>query len=85
MNAPSSKTSITSDHSLRNVKLFLVLSTSVPLAAALLPRIYRMLIKIPPIIYDTFILDMTEVWYRAVFAKLEKGEKVLDVGIGTAG
>eukprot|EP00591_Stephanopyxis_turris_P003052 CAMPEP_0195530596 /NCGR_PEP_ID=MMETSP0794_2-20130614/33573_1 /TAXON_ID=515487 /ORGANISM="Stephanopyxis turris, Strain CCMP 815" /LENGTH=44 /DNA_ID= /DNA_START= /DNA_END= /DNA_ORIENTATION= len=41
--------------------------------------------KAPPLIYDWFILDMTEVWYRVVLGKVNRGEKLIDVGIGTGG
>jgi len=35
-------------------------------------------------IYDVVIVWMTAKWYAAVFAKLRTGDRVLDVGIGTA-
>lgn len=35
-------------------------------------------------IYDVVIVWMTSRWYAAVFAKLRTGDRVLDVGIGTA-
>jgi SAM-dependent methyltransferase len=36
-------------------------------------------------IYDVVILRMTETWYRSVFAKLDNGSIILDVGVGTGG
>ena len=41
--------------------------------------------KIPPLIYDKLILQMTEVWYKSVLSRVKEGNKVLDIGIGTAG
>ena len=41
--------------------------------------------KLPPLIYDKLILNMTEVWYRAVLTRLKKDSKILDIGVGTAG
>jgi len=35
-------------------------------------------------VYDAIIVWMTAKWYAAVFAKLRTGDRVLDVGIGTA-
>mmetsp|Transcript_21112 Transcript_21112/g.39678 ORF Transcript_21112/g.39678 Transcript_21112/m.39678 type:complete len:263 (-) Transcript_21112:288-1076(-) len=35
-------------------------------------------------VYDIVIVWMTARWYQAVFQRLEKGDRVLDVGIGTA-
>mmetsp|Transcript_42309 Transcript_42309/g.75809 ORF Transcript_42309/g.75809 Transcript_42309/m.75809 type:complete len:439 (+) Transcript_42309:112-1428(+) len=35
-------------------------------------------------IYDSLIVHMTAQWYAAVFARLHRGDRVLDVGIGTA-
>lgn len=35
-------------------------------------------------VYDGVIVWMTARWYAAVFEKLNKGDRVLDVGIGTA-
>jgi len=35
-------------------------------------------------VYDKVIVWMTARWYAVVFDKLKKGERVLDVGIGTA-
>mmetsp|Transcript_96664 Transcript_96664/g.171941 ORF Transcript_96664/g.171941 Transcript_96664/m.171941 type:complete len:260 (+) Transcript_96664:42-821(+) len=35
-------------------------------------------------VYDVVIVWMTAKWYKAVFEKLKKGDRVLDVGIGTA-
>ena len=37
-----------------------------------------------PQIYDTLIVSMTMLWYRAVFDDLPMGARVLDIGIGTA-
>lgn len=41
--------------------------------------------RIPAIIYDKLILNMTEVWYRAVLTRINPESTVLDIGIGTAG
>eukprot|EP00933_Yihiella_yeosuensis_P060511 TRINITY_DN6326_c0_g2_i7.p1 TRINITY_DN6326_c0_g2~~TRINITY_DN6326_c0_g2_i7.p1 ORF type:complete len:260 (+),score=44.84 TRINITY_DN6326_c0_g2_i7:87-866(+) len=35
-------------------------------------------------VYDVVIVWMTATWYRVVFERLKKGDRVLDVGIGTA-
>ena len=48
-------------------------------------RMVRFLRTIPPKIYDVVILNMTEVWYRAVLSRLDDGTALLDVGIGTGG
>jgi hypothetical protein len=70
-------------------QLILLASASVPIAAAVIPRMLRLFVtlvsKIPPMLYDTFLVDMTEVWYREVLSRMEKGQKVLDVGVGTGG
>ena len=41
--------------------------------------------NIPPFLYDHFLLNMTETWYRKVLERLDDGAVVLDIGIGTAG
>ena len=46
-----------------------------------LPRIFP---SVMSDIYDVIIIHMTEKWYAAVLARLPKGARVLDVGIGTA-
>ena len=38
-----------------------------------------------PEIYDIVIIHMTERWYSEVLGRLEAGQRVLDVGIGTGG
>jgi len=35
-------------------------------------------------IYDAVIVWMTSKWYAAVFQKLQDGDRILDIGIGTA-
>ncbi|CAE7727553.1 unnamed protein product [Symbiodinium sp. CCMP2456] len=35
-------------------------------------------------VYDAVIVWMTARWYQAVFQRLSKGDRILDVGIGTA-
>lgn len=35
-------------------------------------------------VYDAVIVWMTSQWYKVVFEKLQQGDRVLDVGIGTA-
>lgn len=49
-------------------------------------KVYMRLTKIlPPIIYNRIIIRMTKVWYGCVLERLRDGDKLLDVGIGTAG
>jgi len=36
-------------------------------------------------IYNRMIIDMTEVWYRAVLERQKEGSTILDIGVGTAG
>eukprot|EP00754_Rhynchopus_humris_P049712 Rhum_TRINITY_DN8547_c0_g1::Rhum_TRINITY_DN8547_c0_g1_i1::g.28361::m.28361 len=38
-----------------------------------------------PEIYDFIVVKMTARWYEVVVDRLEKGDKVADIGIGTAG
>ena len=35
-------------------------------------------------IYDVLIVHMTARWYAAVLARMKRGERLFDVGIGTA-
>eukprot|EP00438_Fugacium_kawagutii_P035305 Skav215253 [mRNA] locus=scaffold811:311543:315095:- [translate_table: standard] len=35
-------------------------------------------------VYDAVIVWMTARWYQAVFQRLDRGNRILDVGIGTA-
>ncbi len=51
------------------------------------PKVYQRLNgRLPPIIYDRLIVNMTKVWYRYVLERLcNEEKKLLDVGIGTAG
>lgn len=35
-------------------------------------------------VYDILIVHMTSVWYKAVLGRLSNGDRVLDIGIGTA-
>ena len=64
---------------------FVLIVAALLLAPSLVSKLYHWFIQIPPILYDKFITDMTEVWYDAVFSKVSDGERLLDVGIGTAG
>lgn len=49
-------------------------------------KVYMQLSKIlPPMIYNRIIIRMTKVWYGCVLERLRDGDKLLDVGIGTAG
>lgn len=41
--------------------------------------------KILAWIYNRMIIDMTELWYRAVLERQPQGSTILDVGVGTAG
>lgn len=51
----------------------------------ILPRMYKMVKKLPSLIYDNMILHMTEVWYQSVLTRVECDSSMIDVGIGTAG
>ena len=64
---------------------YVLIVAALLLAPSLVSKLYQWLIQIPPILYDKFITDMTEIWYDAVFRKVPNGERLLDVGIGTAG
>ena len=35
-------------------------------------------------VYDVMIVHMTKKWYAAVLSRLKPGQRVLDIGIGTA-
>ena len=66
-----------------NPLAFVLIWCMSPLLFALvaLPRIFP---SVMSDIYDVIIIHMTEKWYAAVLARLPKGARVLDVGIGTA-
>lgn len=36
-------------------------------------------------IYDAALLPLTSRWYRAVLERLDRGDRLLDIGVGTAG
>ena len=36
-------------------------------------------------IYDAALLPLTSRWYRAVLERLKRGDRLLDIGVGTAG
>ena len=60
----------------------IIITTSCVFASAIM---LHQIHKLPPLIYDKLILNMTEVWYRAVLTRLKKDSKILDIGVGTAG
>jgi len=45
----------------------------------------KLIEKVLAWIYNRMIVDMTEVWYRAVLERQKPGSTILDVGVGTAG
>jgi len=45
----------------------------------------KLIEKVLAWIYNRMIVDMTEVWYRAVLERQQPGSTILDVGVGTAG
>ncbi|CAK9008141.1 unnamed protein product [Durusdinium trenchii] len=54
------------------------LALIVPVALLMLLRLFA------ADVYDAVIVWMTARWYQAVFQRLERGDRILDVGIGTA-
>lgn len=79
---PESASFLPNEH--QKLSVLVVLITGIVYACH---KVYQRLNRrLPPIIYDRFIVNMTEVWYRYVLERLcNEDKKLLDVGIGTAG
>ena len=57
---------------------------SIVLLWALLYGAYNVYPNAAADIYDLLIIKMTKVWYRAVLTRCRGGDRMLDIGIGTA-